>query len=238
MGADKPKVLCELHGKPLIKHLIENISADVSLPIGLVVGHQKELIEKTLGKKFSYYFQKQQLGTAHAVFCAKNSLIKEGVEKLIVLYGDHPFIRGASVKKLIDVQEKNKTPLCIMTTKITDFQDWRKSFFHWGRILRGRNGKIIAIREYKDCSKAERMVRELNPGLYCFQTNWLWKNIEKIRNKNAQKEYYLTDLIEMAINGGYPILSHFLTPKESLGINSFEEFEIAKTLCCDDSKKY
>ncbi len=230
MGGEKPKVLCEFQGKPMIIHLLENIGTKFRNEIGLVLGFGKDEVQKILGDNYFYYFQEELLGTGHAVLCAKDALEKEGIKKLLVLYGDHPFIRGESIKKLFELKNKSNSPLCMMTMQVEDFCDWRKLFVHWGRILRDDTGKIQAIREYRDCSLNEKRTREVNPGIYCFETAWLWTRLEKIKNNNSQKEYYLTDVVEMAMQEGFYIPTTFISSEECIGINSKEELEVVEII--------
>lgn len=228
MGNDFPKVLTPLSGKPLIHHLLENIRgiADVAL----VVGYKAEEVMMSIGSDYHYIVQSEMLGTAHAVLCAKEFLEKNSAEELIVLYGDHPFIQKKSVERLLEKHRKTGVPLSLLTTQVEDFEDWRKSFLHWGRILRDNHKNVFGIREYKDCSEEERNIREVNPGIYCFRTSWLWPCLEKIKNHNAQKEYYLTDVVEMAMREGINIPTSFISPEECFGINSPEELFLAEKL--------
>lgn len=233
MGGDLPKVLVPLHGKPLIYHLLENIKGTAETL--LVVGFKAEEVMETVGDRYDYVFQKETLGTGHAVLSAKEFLEKNSVGELVVLYGDHPFIRRKSIENLLEQHRKNASPISMMTTLVSDFDDWRKSFLHWGRILRDENGNISAIREYKDCTPEEHTIRELNPGVYCFRSSWLWPRLEKIKNHNAQQEYYLTDVVEMAMQEGVQIPTSFISSEECIGVNSLEELRLAEKVFMYDT---
>jgi len=117
-----------------------------------------------------------------------------------------------------------------MTTTIPSFDGWYKAFERWGRILRGVDGHITNIRQFKDASEAEKEIREVDPALFCFDAAWLWPNVAALRNENAQKEYYLTDLIATAIAQGRMISSIPVQPEEVVGINTPEEREIAEQI--------
>jgi bifunctional UDP-N-acetylglucosamine pyrophosphorylase / glucosamine-1-phosphate N-acetyltransferase len=121
----------------------------------------------------------------------------------------------------------------MMTVDLPHFKNWHKVFTHWGRILRGSDKKIAGIREYKDASKEERLIKEVNPAQFCFDSQWLWENINKIKDNNSQGEYYLTDLIEMAFEQGQPIATMCVAPEEAIGINTPEELEIAEGILRD-----
>ena len=115
------------------------------------------------------------------------------------------------------------------TTVLPDFLDWRKGFTAFGRILR-KDGKVIGIKEFKDATEEEKKIKEVNAGCYIFNAEWLWKNLEKIKNENAQKEYYLTDLLHIASENNEKIETVKIDPREALGANTKEELEILEKL--------
>ncbi len=228
MKDELPKVLVPLKGKPMIEYLIKSIfdSGVDNNPVIVVSLDNKELINNAL-KNYDckYAPQDKQLGTGHALACVKD-LIDESADNIIVLYGDHPFIKPETIKELIEVHTGKIT---MMTTEVEDFNDWRKNYYSWGRIIR-EGDKIQAIKEFKDASEEEKKIKELNPAFYCFSAEWLWKNIKKLENNNAQKEYYLTDLIKIASEQNIKISSIKINFNEAIGINSKEELEIAEKL--------
>jgi bifunctional UDP-N-acetylglucosamine pyrophosphorylase/glucosamine-1-phosphate N-acetyltransferase len=228
MKDELPKVLVPLKGKPMIEYLIQSIinSGVDSRPVIVVSPDNKDLIKEEL-KNYNckYAVQDKQLGTGHALLCAKD-VISEAAENIIVFYGDHPFVKSETIKKLAEIHEGDIT---MMTTKVEDFQGWRKNFYSWGRIIR-ENNEIQSIVEFKDAGVKEREVKEVNPGFYCFNKDWLFSNIEKLENNNAQKEYYLTDLIKIASEQNIKINSMLIDAREAIGINSREELEIAEGL--------
>lgn len=229
MGADVPKALVPIAGKPILEYLyhsIKNTGIDEN-PI-IVVGKERGRLADSFGGVCDYAVQEEQRGTAHATACARS---KAGdAEAIIVLYGDHPFVSSQTLSELALLHETNNSPITIMTTTIDSFDDWKKTYLHWGRILRSDDGHVAGIREYKDATDEERLIKELNPAFYCFDTKWLWENILKIKNNNQNEEYYLTDLIEMAVEQGYEIASIHVKPEEAIGVNTFEEKEIAEKL--------
>jgi bifunctional UDP-N-acetylglucosamine pyrophosphorylase/glucosamine-1-phosphate N-acetyltransferase len=228
MDDSLPKVLVPVKGRPMIEYLIQSI-ADSGVckdPTIIVSPGNKDLIKEAL-KRYGcrYAIQNEQLGTGHALACAKG-FVGEEAKNIIVFYGDHPFVKPQTIKKLA---EAHKGSITMMTTELEDFNGWRKNFYNWGRIIRDGN-KIKEIIEFKDANREEKEIKEVNPGFYCFNSEWLWENIKRLENKNAQKEYYLTDLIKIAFKQGLKIDSLPINPKEAIGINSKEELEIAEKL--------
>lgn len=227
MGADFPKTLTPVGGKPILQYLYESIrvSGIDGDPI-VVVGPERPQLCETFGGMCSYVVQEEQLGTGHAVHRAQEAA--QDADALIVLYGDHPFVSAQTLRALAALHREQEAVVTIMTTTVPSYEGLYRAYVHWGRILRSEHGTLIGIREYKDANESERLIRELNPALYCFQTDWLWKNIGKLENTNASQEYYLTDLIELAVGQKHPIASVSLPPEEAVGINTPEEREIAE----------
>ena len=119
----------------------------------------------------------------------------------------------------------------MLTLKLTDFQNDNSSYYKFGRVVRDNNRQIIKIVEFKDASEEEKKITEVNPAIYCIKDEWLWKNLDNIKNNNQQSEYYLTDLISLANNIGININS-FTTEDncEFIGINTIEDLENAKRI--------
>ncbi len=228
MGGQLPKVLISVKDKPLILYLLEEVQKiELTAQPVLVVGYKKELVRQFLGEKYTYAVQEKQLGTGSAVKAAK---YKVKAENVLVLYGDMPFISAPSLKKLIKKHIQEKNIITMFTAKPENFDQHFSSLKNYGRIVRDGEGKIKKITEYKDCSETEKQIREVNPGIYMFQTKWLWENIDKLQNKNAQGEYYLTDLLELAIKQNLKVESLPIEPKEVLGVNSPEDLLVAEKM--------
>jgi bifunctional N-acetylglucosamine-1-phosphate-uridyltransferase/glucosamine-1-phosphate-acetyltransferase GlmU-like protein len=121
----------------------------------------------------------------------------------------------------------------MMTAVVPSFDGWYGMFMHWGRVLRDAHGHIMGIREYKDAMESERQGREVNPAMFCFDARWLWENVSQLRNTNAKGEYYLTDLVELAVAQGHEIASSAIRPEESIGVNTPEEFALAEAMYRD-----
>lgn len=226
MGTVMPKVLIPLHDRPVVEHLLEQVKKvpNSSTPV-IVVGYEHGQVEKALGPNYIYALQEPQLGTGHAVQVAQPYITADHV---LVLYGDMPLTTSESMVKLFELHEHSGGAVSMFTTTVPDFEDVYEHFLGFGRIIREHNHhQITKITEYKDATEEERQIREVNPGIYIFNTNWLWPSLKRVSNNNAQGEYYLTDLIELAIKDGHAIQSLSIDPSEVFGINTPEHLEHA-----------
>ncbi len=232
MDSELPKALVPLKGRPMIKYLIDSVvsSGVDARPLVIVSPENIEAISSELAEyNLEYIIQDKQLGTGHAVACAQKFLDEQEVkaENLLVLYCDHPFIKVESIKKFAALSPQAVT---IMPTRLSDFEDWRQNFYHWGRIIRGANGKVEKIVEFKDATDEEKLVSEVNPGFMCFNAAWLFKNISALQNNNNQEEYYLTDMVKLAFDDGYEVTTVNIESHEAMGINSVTELTIAENI--------
>jgi bifunctional UDP-N-acetylglucosamine pyrophosphorylase/glucosamine-1-phosphate N-acetyltransferase len=215
MGSDLPKVLNLLGGKPLVQHLLDTVSDIKGSKVHLVVGHEPDLVKNSLdiNKKTDFVFQKKQLGTGHAVKQTLKNLRSNSVS--LVLYGDGPLVKKQTLTKLISSAEKNN--LSILTYMPNEPQGC-------GRIVRGKRGLVERIVEEKDASPKEKKIQEVNSGILAIKTKHLKKLVEKISNKNAAKEYYLTDIVELANKAGIPVKATIVADhKQVLGVNNEQE---------------
>lgn len=231
MGSDLPKVLVPLHGKPLIKHLLETIK---DLPFGkpyIIVGHGKEKVIQELGEnKYNFVEQKEQLGTGDAVNTFKYS-VKEEADSIVVLYGDQPFTSTETINKLIETQLGTRKKIVMATVNLPDFEGWRANFLGFSRVIRDKKtGKILKTVEEKDANEEEKKIKEVNPCYFCFEAKFLWQELDNLKKDNAQKEYYLTDVLKSAVEKGIDIESVEIDAKEALGANSKAELEILENL--------
>lgn len=225
-----PKALVLFNGKPIIDYLMQAVkhSGVVGKPI-LVVGYKKEEIINHLGTEATYVVQEEQLGTGHAVRVTEGS-IPESVEHILVLYGDAPAVTGAMIANLIAVHAKSNCSLTMATVTVPSFDDWYQVFYKpFSRIVRAEDGKIVRSVEFKDASEFEKELKEVNPCYFCFEKKWLFEHLAKLKNENAQSEYYLTDLVEHAA-AEKSIASVAISPEEALGVNTIEELERLETI--------
>ncbi len=227
MQSDIPKALTRIGGKPILQYLFDSIQASGvdGTPV-VVVGHGRDKLCEFFGGTCDYAVQEEPLGTGHAVMCAREKT--QGADAVVVLYGDHPFVSAKTLRDLAELHTTKGTVISMMTTTVPSFVGWHSVFLHWGRIIRDGHGHMIGIREYKDAMESEQEIREVNPAMYCFDAKWLWENINQIKNTNAKGEYYLTDLIELAVAQRREIASLSIAPEEAVGVNTPDELRIAE----------
>ena len=212
MKSSRPKVLHELAGKPMLSHVIESARALQPYRVCIVIGHGGEqIIERFSTNDLIWAEQKPQLGTGHALLQALPELDEEGAT--LVLYGDVPLVRVETLSKLVQAGSGDK--YAILTTAL-------ENPYGYGRIIRNKDTQAITcIVEEKDATEAQRLVNEVNTGIMYIPNRKLHTWLPKLKNDNAQKEYYLTDLIKLAVAENIPIVS--AQPDynwEILGVNS------------------
>jgi bifunctional UDP-N-acetylglucosamine pyrophosphorylase/glucosamine-1-phosphate N-acetyltransferase len=215
MGSDLPKVLNLLGGKPLVQHLLDTVSDIKGSKVQLVVGHKPDLVKSSLevNNKADFVLQRKQLGTAHAVKQALKNLRSNSIA--LVLYGDGPLVKKKTLTKLIASAEKDN--LSILTYK-------QKEPHGYGRVVRGRRGLVERIVEEKDASSEEKKIEEVNSGILAIKTKYLIDLVERISNKNAAEEYYLTDIVELANQASIPVKAIIVSDhKQVLGVNNPQE---------------
>lgn len=230
MGGSLPKVLTPLKGRPMISYVLDAVKkSGVSLKPLIIIGNNAAMVKEALGEEYDYVYQREQLGTGHAVMMCKD-MLKGKSQNVIALYGDHPFITSMNIQLLNEIHDRKNAVLTMTTVRIHDFQDWREPFYSFGRIIRDHYGNIEKIVEFKDADEEQKKITEVSPSFFSFQSNWLWENIVKLSNNNAQKEWYLTDLVYMAIQQGQKVVSLPVDPKEAVGINTLEQLKMAEAL--------
>jgi dolichyl-phosphate beta-glucosyltransferase len=228
MKSKIPKPLQAVAGKPAIVRIVENIAPLCSKPI-VVIGNNSKAIIEALGDHHAYVVQKSQQGTGHAILEVKRALaatLKNHAlsENVIVIPGDHPLVTSETLREIFYSHEKKNALITIATNIIPNFDGDYKMFFHNGRIKRNHDGRVAAIVEEKDANKDEKNIKEVNASYYCFNTKWLFENIEKLDTNNASAEFYLTDIVKLAVKSGIPINSYTLTDtREGMGFNTPEE---------------
>jgi bifunctional UDP-N-acetylglucosamine pyrophosphorylase/glucosamine-1-phosphate N-acetyltransferase len=214
MRSDLPKVLHPIAGKPMLGHVIDTARQLGAAKICVVYGHGGECVrEKLAAPDLLWAKQEPQLGTGHAVLQALPELEKIGAggTALLVLYGDVPLIRVATLQRLIDVAGSDK--LALLTAHFDNPHGY-------GRIVRV-NGKVTRIVEEKDADDAERAIREINTGILVAPGAALARWLPQLGNHNAQGEYYLTDIVATAVAEGMPVVTaHPGANWETDGVNS------------------
>ena len=225
-----PKALLPLNGISMLKRVVNNVlESGIDKEPTIVVGHRAEEIINAMGSGCKYILQEKLEGTGSAVLSAKRHL-QNSAENILVIYADNPLISSYTIRKLTESHINSDSEFTMAVIKTDDFEGWKKSLYDYGRIIRDSNGNMIKSVELKDTTEDQKNIKEVNPSLYCYQASWLWENLDKLKNGNKQKEYYLTDLIELAIKQGKRINTVEIESSEGLGINTFEQLEIASKL--------
>jgi len=214
MQSSKPKVMQEFIGQPFLERVVNTARELNPNKIIPIIGYKADEIKNYfLNEKLDFVIQQEQLGTGHAVIQA----IKEITSQFtLILYGDVPLINKELLFKLTDASKK--TGIGLVTFD-------KRNPVGFGRIVRDENKqKIIKIVEEKDCNNAQKNITEINTGIMCVESNHLKKWLTKLDNNNAQKEYYLTDIIEFANKDNVDIVGIKADTETSIqGINSMEE---------------
>ena len=217
MKSDRPKVLFDFAGWPLVRHVVETAKGLSPSRIVAVVGHGKRDVAVALaGTGVEVTVQREQLGTGHAVRTAKRKL-KGHVGTILVLLGDVPLTPKATLRKLLATHARRRAGATILTVEAPDPTGY-------GRILRGRRGEVVGIREHKDASPAERGIREINSGIMAFRSELLWPALAKVRADNSQNEYYLTDVPGLLLAKGEKVAAVPADAfEEVMGVNSLAD---------------
>jgi bifunctional UDP-N-acetylglucosamine pyrophosphorylase/glucosamine-1-phosphate N-acetyltransferase len=212
MKSSKPKVLHELLGKPMVEYIIEAVADICQESPVVVIGSGANQVKEILGDQIRYVTQDPQLGTAHAVKCARE-ILKGNSDLIVVANSDFPLITKETYQELINTHIQGTSPLTVCTVVADDPREF-------GRIVRDELGKISDIVENKAATEEQKKIRELNSNPYCFDAEWLWQSLEKIQ-QSAVGEYYLTDLVKIAYEEGFSIGAYEIHDRdESIGINN------------------
>ncbi|MBQ3435210.1 MAG: NTP transferase domain-containing protein, partial [Selenomonadaceae bacterium] len=212
MKSKQYKVLHPVCGKPMVQHVMDQVSKLGVEKTVTVVGFGAEQVKEQLGAQCEYALQEEQLGTAHAVMQAAPYL--QGLEGVtIVVCGDTPLITAETMKALVEHHLAAKAKATVLTAIADDPAGY-------GRIVRNSAGGVEKIVEHKDANEEERAIREINTGTYCFDNQTLFQALTNVTNNNAQGEYYLTDVIEIIKAGGGTV-SAYQAPsfEETIGVN-------------------
>ena len=221
MKSDLPKVLQPVLGKPMIWHALEAVRQASSETPVVVVGHGAQAVTDYLGDSARTVIQDPQLGTAHAVLQAEPLLRGtlrqaqgEAGGLVLVCYADMPLLRGETLARLVEKQKANSGPFSMLTV----FNDAPRGF---GRIIRAADGTVQAIVEEYVATEEQKRIKELNVGAYCFNADWLWDALSRIKKNPRKGEYYLTDAVEVAAKSGLPIQAEVMEDaKEAIGVNT------------------
>ncbi|WP_428910331.1 bifunctional UDP-N-acetylglucosamine diphosphorylase/glucosamine-1-phosphate N-acetyltransferase GlmU [Niallia sp. Krafla_26] len=206
------KVLHPVCGKPMVQHVVDQISQLKIEKIVTVIGHGAEKVKEKIGEQTEYVLQAEQLGTGHAVMQAKDILSKASGTTLVVC-GDTPLIKAETMEALFNHHEEKGASVTVLTAEADNPTGY-------GRIVRNDAGLVEKIVEHKDSTDEEKLISEINTGTYCFDNQALFQALNHVTNENAQGEYYLPDVIEILKNEG-KVVTAFKTAdfSETLGVN-------------------
>lgn len=222
MKSAKIKILHQAAGRPIIDYVLDVASEICASPPVLVVGHQREAVRERIGARARYAVQEQQLGTGHAVMQAAE-ILKDANGNVLILSGDVPLTRAATLRNLIEQHAKERNALTLLTMKPDDPANY-------GRIVRDASGAVQRIVEAKDATADEKKIAEVNAGIYVFQASDLFENLQHLSTDNAQREYYLTDLIAMLRNAGKRVGAVVAgDPLEAVGVNSRADLAVVES---------
>jgi len=206
------KVLHPVCGKPMVGHVLDAVAKAGCGRTIVVVGHGAEAVKAFVGDRAECVLQAEQLGTGHAVMQA-DPLIGGEDGTTVVIYGDTPLIRPETIRAMLDEHERSAAAATLLTAVVPDPSGL-------GRIIRGKDGNVERIVEHKDCSEDELKITEINAGTYCFDNRKLFEALGKVKNDNAQGEYYLTDVIDILREAGETIAAYRTPdPDETTGVN-------------------
>lgn len=223
MKSKLPKVLHPLLGRPMLQYIVDAANKVGSSRTIVVVGFEGQQVIDTIGPKLEYVWQKEQKGTGHAVMMARN-ILSTLTGDLLILYGDTPLLRAETIKDLVDAKRTSQAVAAVLTTEV-------KNAAGFGRIIRGGDGNITAIVEDKDASPAQKEIKEVNTGVYCFDIPHLLEALSDITPRNAQGEYYLTDVIKIFVEKGLKVTGwvtdaaeEVMGPNDRIQLASTENF--------------
>ncbi len=217
MKSDLVKVLHPVAGRPMLDYVLSLAEQMGSSRIAVIIGHQAELVEARYANRgLTFVYQREQLGTGHAVLQAAEAF-KGYRGTILILCGDVPLLKATTIRELMDSHRASGAAVTVLTTLLEDP-------FGYGRIVKDAEGNVLGIVEHRDATEEQGKIREINTGIYCAENPFLFEAVGEIGNDNAQKEYYFTDNFALARRKGVRTAS-VVAPDtgEVMGINSQED---------------
>ena len=224
LKSSRAKVLHLAQGVPLLEHVLRAVSAAGAERLTVVVGHEAEAVEAAFSGRAEFVRQEPPRGTGHAVLVARERFAARPDETLLVVNGDLPLLRAATLGRLLEQQRASRAAATLLSVELDEPGAY-------GRVLRDASGNVRAIVEAKDASPAERATREINVGAYAFAVAPLLRALDRLAPQNAQAELYLTDVIGLLVGEGQSVGAlRAGEPSEALGVNTLEELAEASRL--------
>lgn len=223
MKSERAKVLHEVFYRPMIAHVAGTVLQAGVTRVVCVIGHQKEAVQAALaGLPVGTAVQAEQKGTGHAVLCAQAACA--GLTEILILCGDTPLLRPETLSAMLAQHRQHRPALTLMTTKVA-------RPYGYGRILRAEDDGVAAIVEEKDATEEERLITEINAGVYLAEAAFLFSALARVDTNNSQAEMYLTDIVAIARRSGQQVQPFFHDqPQDVLGVNSRVELAQAEAI--------
>lgn len=231
MRSRTTKALHPVAGRPLLWYMLSLARRVADARVVVVIGHQADRVRQFLDRSkadfepFDVALQPEQLGTGHAVRQAQAALMPKGkaVSKhCLIMNADTPLLSRATVQRLLTRHEKEKAVLTLLSTELPEPRGY-------GRVVRGETGQVVKVVEEADATRAERAIHEVNAGVYVVDTSFLFKALTRVRAKNAQGEYYLTDIVGLAVAEGRKVAGLKTSDsRECLGVNTREHLAVVE----------
>jgi bifunctional UDP-N-acetylglucosamine pyrophosphorylase / glucosamine-1-phosphate N-acetyltransferase len=220
MKSGLPKVMHSLGGKPLFLHSLATAQRLKPGKVTIIIGYGAETVKQAYRDgDVTWAVQQQQLGTGHAVLCAKHSFRDFGGD-ILILSGDVPLISEQTLKAMIHSHRERSASLTLLTALL-------KEPHGYGRVLRNADGQIAGIVEERDATDTQKQIEEVNAGSYVASAQFLFSALEKVKNDNEQGEYYLPDIVSIGLDEGKRIATVRVDdPHEMMGINTREELAL------------
>ncbi len=214
MKSDKAKVLHQVFYAPMLHHVLGAVKPMGADKTVVIIGHQREQVKRSLsGFEVEVCVQENQLGTGHAVLCAE-SLIGGKKGTVMILCGDTPLIQSSALEQMYAKHLAHGGLLTVMTTLL-------ENPTNYGRIISGGDGKVVSIVEEKDATPEQKKIKEINAGIYCVNSDFLFTTLQKVGTDNSQGEVYLTDIVSIAAGNNSPVEKYITShPQDVLGVNS------------------
>lgn len=224
MKSDLPKVVHKCNGQTMVHYVIDAAKQAGAYDVCVIVGYKAKEVKDSIVDVVEYAEQTEQLGTGHAVKCAKDFIGTDG--DTIVLCGDTPLITGETLSALVETHRKQANGVTVLSAILDDATGY-------GRIIRDEAGNFQSIVEHKDASEEELKVNEVNSGMYIFNSEALSTSLEMLTQNNQAGEYYLTDTIALIKKIGLKVSAMPVTGdqvNEILGVNTPEQLKVAEDI--------
>lgn len=220
MQSDLPKVIHEIDHQPMVEYVIHATKEAGAQEVCLIIGYQAEAVRECVTSEVSYAIQEEQLGTGHAVKCAKDFIGSEGIT--LVLCGDTPLITGNTLAKVVKQHIEDKNAITVISALIDNPAGY-------GRIIRDENKCFVKSVEHKDATEKELESKEINSGMYVFNSKELSEALDQLTTNNAQGEYYLPDTLTIVKEKGLRVDAYTLRDAvEISGVNTKEQLQYAQ----------